>query len=101
MASETDIAVVREAIEAFGRRDLDRLMACLADDVAWETPGAGVLAGSYHGRVDLRGVRGRQGPVRCPARALRAHKARRRARRACRSSRAADGAGMWQTRAAE
>jgi len=46
--------VVRIALEAFARRDLDRLVECLAHDITWRTPGVGVLAGDYRGRRAVR-----------------------------------------------
>jgi ketosteroid isomerase-like protein len=46
--------VVRTALDAFARRDLDRLVDCLADDITWHTPGVGMLAGDFQGRAAVR-----------------------------------------------
>lgn len=44
---------VREAYDAFNDRDKEGLLSKLADDVTWESPGAGPTAGTYHGPSEV------------------------------------------------
>ena len=51
MGTAENLQVVREGYAAFGRGDVAGLLALMAEDVAWEIPGAGLpLAGTYRGR---------------------------------------------------
>jgi ketosteroid isomerase-like protein len=51
MGTQDSVAVVKAGFAAFGRGDLPGLLALMADDVEWVSPGTGLpLAGTYRGR---------------------------------------------------
>jgi uncharacterized protein len=41
--------LIRAALDAFGKGDLDAVRGSLADDIAWHSPGRNPLAGDYKG----------------------------------------------------
>ena len=51
MSREQNLQVVQRGYEAFGRGDIPGLLAILADDIEWTTPGPAELpiAGTRHG----------------------------------------------------
>ena len=52
-----DVAIVRRAYEAFGRGDMDALMALLHPDIEWRTTDAVPFEGTYRGIDEfLRGM---------------------------------------------
>jgi ketosteroid isomerase-like protein len=53
--SQENVEVVREAVDAANRRDLDAFLACLHHEVVWDD-GAGFagLRGVYHGQAEAR-----------------------------------------------
>lgn len=52
--TQVDLAqLLREGHSAFNDRDRDRLMAVIAQDVVWHSPGSGPLGGTYNGRDEL------------------------------------------------
>ncbi len=51
MSTEESLQVVKAGYAAFGRGDLPGLLALMADDVEWNSPGVGLpLSGTYRGR---------------------------------------------------
>jgi uncharacterized protein len=56
MSEQQNVGVVRQAYEAFGRGDLDGLIALLDPEVSWRTPGPADLptAGTRHGADAVR-----------------------------------------------
>ena len=56
MGEQDNTRVVQEAYDAFGRGDLERLLALMADDVEWHQAGPSALptAGDWHGRERVR-----------------------------------------------
>jgi ketosteroid isomerase-like protein len=51
--SQENVELVRRALDAFNRRDLDAMLA-LADDELEAVPLAAVMDGSYHGHEGMR-----------------------------------------------
>lgn len=50
MSTQENVQVVKNGFAAFGRGDIPGLLKLLADDVEWQSPGAGLpLAGIYRG----------------------------------------------------
>jgi uncharacterized protein len=57
MAVQENVQIVKEVYAAFGRGDIQGLLALLAEDVEWITPGEGwPLAGTYRGRAGVAGL---------------------------------------------
>src|SRR5580693_2508964 len=51
MGTQESISLVKAGFAAFGRGDMPGLLALMADDVVWVSPGTGLpLAGTYRGR---------------------------------------------------
>src|ERR1700722_4116101 len=51
MGTQDSVAVVKAGFAAFGRGDMPGLLALMAEDVGWVSPGTGIpLAGTYRGR---------------------------------------------------
>ena len=52
MRDQTNVAVVQQAYEAFGRGDIPAVLEFLTDDVEWTTQGPSVIpfAGTFRGR---------------------------------------------------
>lgn len=51
MGTQENVQVVKDGYAAFGRGDIQGLLALMAEDVEWQIPGAGLpLAGTYRGR---------------------------------------------------
>jgi hypothetical protein len=46
---ESNLDVVRDVYDAVGQRDLDRVVAALADDIEWIEPDGGPYGGTYRG----------------------------------------------------
>jgi ketosteroid isomerase-like protein len=46
---------LRKAYEAFGRGEIDGVMALLADDIQWHVPGQSPVAGDYSGKEEVGG----------------------------------------------
>ena len=54
MSVQENVQIVKEAYAAFGRGDIQGLLALLAEDIEWITPGEGLpFAGTHHGRAGL------------------------------------------------
>ena len=50
MSTQESLQVVKEGYAAFGRGDIAGLLALMADDVEWTSPGAGLpMSGTYRG----------------------------------------------------
>lgn len=50
MSAASNDAVVRRIFDAFARREALSLRGLFAEDAVWTVPGAGVMAGTHHGR---------------------------------------------------
>jgi ketosteroid isomerase-like protein len=59
MSAQDDAAVIRAGYEAFGKGDIEAVMAIFADDIRWHIPGRGPLAGDYRGGEEVLGFLGR------------------------------------------
>lgn len=54
MGTQESVQVVKEGYAAFGRGDLQGLLALLSEDVEWHIPGSGLpTAGAYRGRAGV------------------------------------------------
>jgi uncharacterized protein len=54
MGVQENVQVVKDAYAAFGRGDIEGLLALCAEDIEWITPGEGFpLAGTHRGRAGL------------------------------------------------
>ena len=53
MSLDANRALVRRIMQAFAHRDGFALRDCFAEDAVWQVPGAGVMAGTYRGRVEI------------------------------------------------
>jgi hypothetical protein len=52
MSVQKNVRIVKEAFAAFGRGDIQALLALFAEDIEWITPGEGLpLAGTYRGHA--------------------------------------------------
>jgi uncharacterized protein len=57
MSVQENVQIVKDAYAAFGRGDIQGLLALLAEDIEWITPGEGwPLAGTYRGRAGVAGL---------------------------------------------
>jgi len=50
VSAASNDAVVRRIFDAFARREALSLRGLFAEDAVWTVPGAGVMAGTHHGR---------------------------------------------------
>jgi uncharacterized protein len=56
MGAQENVQIVKDAYAAFGRGDIQGLLAFLAEDIEWISPGGALpLAGTYRGRAALAG----------------------------------------------
>jgi uncharacterized protein len=56
MGVQENVQIVKDAYGAFGRGDIQGLLALFADDIEWITPGDGLpLAGTYRGQAEVAG----------------------------------------------
>jgi uncharacterized protein len=54
MSVQENVQIVKEAYAAFGRGDIPGLLALLADDIEWITPGEGLpVAGTHRGQAKV------------------------------------------------
>jgi uncharacterized protein len=54
MSAQENVQIVKEAYAAFGRGDIPGLLALLADDIEWITPGEGLpFAGTHRGQAGV------------------------------------------------
>ena len=52
MSAQENVQIVKDGYAAFGRRDIQGLLALFAEDIEWISPGEGLpLAGTYRGRA--------------------------------------------------
>jgi uncharacterized protein len=52
MSVQENVQIVKDAYAAFGRGDIQGLLALFAEDIEWITPGEGLpLAGTYRGHA--------------------------------------------------
>jgi uncharacterized protein len=57
MVVQENVQIVKEAYAAFGRGDIQGLLALFAEDIEWIIPGEGwPLAGTYRGRAGVAGL---------------------------------------------
>ena len=57
MSVQENVRIVKDVYAAFGRGDMQGLLALLTEDIEWITPGEGwPLAGTYHGRAGVAGL---------------------------------------------
>jgi ketosteroid isomerase-like protein len=56
MGTQENLQVVKNGYAAFGRGDIQGLLALFADDIEWVSPGEGLpLAGTYRGHAEVAG----------------------------------------------
>jgi uncharacterized protein len=56
MVIQENVQIVKDAYAAFGRGDINGLLALFAEDIEWISPGEGLpLAGTYRGRAGVAG----------------------------------------------
>jgi uncharacterized protein len=56
MSVQQNVQIVKDAYAAFGRGDIQGLLALFAEDVEWITPGEGLpVAGTYRGLAKVAG----------------------------------------------
>lgn len=53
MNDHPDINLMKEAVAAFSRGDLETLKQLISADVTWQVPGRSPVAGTYHGHDEL------------------------------------------------
>jgi ketosteroid isomerase-like protein len=52
MSTQQNVQIVKDGYAAFGRGDIQGLLALFAEDIEWISPGEGLpLAGTYRGRA--------------------------------------------------
>jgi uncharacterized protein len=56
MVVEENVQIVKDAYAAFGRGDIQGLLALFAEDIEWIIPGEWPLAGTYRGRAGVAGM---------------------------------------------
>jgi uncharacterized protein len=57
MVVQENVQIVKDGIAAFGRGDIQGLLALFAEDIEWIIPGEGwPLAGTYRGRAGVAGL---------------------------------------------
>jgi uncharacterized protein len=55
MSAQQNVQIVKDAYAAFGRGDIQGLLALFAEDIEWIIPGESPLAGTYRGRAGMAG----------------------------------------------
>jgi uncharacterized protein len=56
MVIQENVQIVKDAYAAFGRGDIQGLLALFAEDIEWITPGEGLpLSGTYRGLAEVAG----------------------------------------------
>lgn len=56
MGIQENVQIVKDGYAAFGRGDIQGLLALFAEDIEWISPGEGLpLAGTYHGHAAVAG----------------------------------------------
>ena len=56
MSAQENVQIVKDAYAAFGRGDIQGLLALFAEDIEWISPGEGLpLAGTYRGQARVAG----------------------------------------------
>jgi len=54
MSVQENVQIVKQAYAAFGRGDIQGLLALLAEDIEWITPGEGLpVAGTHRGQAEV------------------------------------------------
>jgi uncharacterized protein len=53
MVVQENVQIVKDGIAAFGRGDIQGLLALFAEDIEWIIPGKWPLAGTYRGRAGV------------------------------------------------
>lgn len=55
MTEQQNLEIIRNAYAAFGRNDIDAVLAQLTDDAVWEMPGPSQIpyAGIFHGKAGV------------------------------------------------
>jgi len=56
MSAQKNVQIVKDAYAAFGRGDIQGLLALFADDIEWIIPGEWPLAGTYRRRAGVAGL---------------------------------------------
>jgi uncharacterized protein len=56
VSAQKNIQIVKDAYAAFGRGDIQGLLALFAEDIEWIIPGEWPLAGTYRGRAGVAGL---------------------------------------------
>jgi uncharacterized protein len=56
MSAQQNVQIVKDAYAAFGRGDIQGLLALFAEDIEWIIPGEWPLAGTYRGRAGVAGL---------------------------------------------
>jgi uncharacterized protein len=56
MVVQENVQIVKDAYAAFGRGDIQGLLALFAEDIEWIIPGEWPLAGTYRGRAGVAGM---------------------------------------------
>jgi uncharacterized protein len=56
MSEQQNVQIVNDAYAAFGRGDIQGLLALFAEDIEWIIPGEWPLAGTYRGRAGVAGL---------------------------------------------
>ena len=55
VAAEDNAALIVSAYEAFGRGDIQSVLAVIAEDIFWQVPGRGPLSRDYWGHSEVLG----------------------------------------------
>ena len=56
MSAQENVQIVKDGFAAFGRGDMQGLLALFAEDIEWIVPGEGLpLAGTYRGLAEVAG----------------------------------------------
>jgi ketosteroid isomerase-like protein len=56
MGVQENVQIVKDTFAAFGRGDMQGVLALLAEDIEWIIPGEWPLAGTYRGRAGVAGL---------------------------------------------
>jgi uncharacterized protein len=55
MSTQQNVQIVKDGFAAYGRGDMQGLLALFAEDIEWIVPGEGPLAGTYRGHAGVAG----------------------------------------------